>query len=454
VAVVQTQQWTQILDGIRSRIGAKRFRLWFENTQLLALDESLCEVGVANLFIRDWIEQHFKDIILDTVTQVTGLTPELALKIEGSLFRKMRAQQKKDSETVKKEDVVPRTPARPAEPSLLLRKNLTLENFVVGECNRFAYMAAKRVARSLGTAYNPFFVYGGVGLGKTHLIQGICNELVAQSPGTRVVYVSAESFTNEFIGAIRTNSSQAFRNKYRETDVLVIDDIHFLANKAATQDEFFHTFNALERLNKQVVMASDSHPKTIKKLKENLVTRFVAGMVAKLNPPDYATRVKIIKAKIKQHQQRFSSDIVQFLARHFTKNVRELEGAITKLAAFSSLSGGALTQDEVRELMADHIEKSDLITVSQIDGLVCKHFGVAPADLKSKRRTRAISVPRRICMYLARTLTDCSCKEIGQYFGGKSHASVIFAANSVANEMEANPELKALIDKFSAELSY
>jgi chromosomal replication initiator protein len=297
-------------------------------------------------------------------------------------------------------------------------------------------------------------VYGGVGLGKTHLIQGICNELVRTQPAIRVIYVSAESFMNEFVSAIRHGgNTQSFRSKYRACDVLVIDDIHFLANKAATQDEFFHTFNALERLNKQVIMASDSHPKMIRKLKENLVTRFIAGMVAKLHQPDHDTRLKIIRAKAKLQGVRVPPEIARFLARHFTKNVRELEGAITKLSAFAALSGGPLTMDEVKEMMADSIETAGVITLNQIDAVVCEHFGATAEDLKSSRRTRAISVPRRICMYLARTLTDCSCKEIGRHFGGKSHASVIFAANAVVKEMDDNPELKVLIDRFCSDLT-
>jgi chromosomal replication initiator protein len=320
-----------------------------------------------------------------------------------------------------------------------LNDKYTVDNFVVGPCNRFAHAAAVGVAESPGGHYNPFFLHGSVGLGKTHLLQSTCFTLLARDPGTRILYLSCETFVNHFISALENGDLQKFRNKYRNIDVLVVDDIHLLANKDRTQEEFFHTFNSLYNAGKQIVLSSDSPPKDIPTLQERLVSRFKWGMVTEIEPPCYETRMAILKRKSREKGQELPEDVASLLAERIESNIRELEGAVTKLLGYASLSGDAIDRELVRRVL------NDLFTVrpgqpsmEDILKVVTEHFGVKLTELQSRKRTNAIAHPRQIAMYMARKITRHSLEEIGGYFGGRDHSTVLYAVSKVAERAAAD----------------
>jgi chromosomal replication initiator protein len=429
VTELAAQHWQAVLHKLSSQVGKQSYETWFSGMEVLRFDAGEVELGVANRFIREWVSDHYLAAIREAVGEVTGGSPEIRFSISGKAFREMRAQQEKE---------LPPTPAPAprAGTTPSLNRDFTLDEFVVGPSNRLAQAACVGVVETPASVYNPLFIYGDSGLGKTHLLQAVCRATLAKNPGAKVMYVSCEEFVNGYISAIQAQRIDQFRARYRQVDMLVIDDIHFLTAKAKSQDEFLFTFDALHNLGKQVVLSSDAHVKEIASLQSKLVTRFVSGLVARIQPPDYETRVAILRHKAQKCGLRLSDDMFDEIARQVDRNVRELEGALKKLAALASLDGGdpspALVRLALRELTTS---RDGPVTLKEIAKAVQGEFGVTIPDLRSRKRTRNILRPRQIAMFVAKHVTEHSLAEIGAFLGGRDHATVVHSAKRVRAEL-------------------
>jgi chromosomal replication initiator protein len=346
-----------------------------------------------------------------------------------------------------------RAAERPAPPGAVnqgmpLTPRFTFETFVVGNSNQFAHAASLSVAETPAVRYNPLFIYGGVGLGKTHLMQGIGNELLASGKLERVCYMSAEQFMNQMIEALQFGKTLEFRNKYRRMDLLLIDDVQFLQGKDATQEEFFHTFNALYDAHKQIVVTSDRPPKEIPTLEERLVSRFEWGLVVDIQPPDLETRIAILQHKASRNSLQLPQDVVLFIAKNVKSNVRELEGSLIRLIAHSSLNGSDITIELAEEVLKNILSHETVrITVERIQQEVAQEYGVSVEGLKSKKRTKTLTVPRQVAMYLCRQHTDLPLVEIGQAFGGRDHTTVIHACDKVENEIKEDRTIRLRVEQ-------
>jgi chromosomal replication initiator protein len=334
-----------------------------------------------------------------------------------------------------------------------LNPNYRFDNFVVGPCNRFAYAAAVGVSESPGKSYNPFFLHGSVGLGKTHLLQSLCYSLLERTPGVRILYLSCETFINHFISALENGDLHKFRTKYRNVDLLVVDDIHLLANKERTQEEFFHTFNTLYNAGKQIVLSSDSPPKEIPTLQERLVSRFKWGLVTEIETPCYETRMAILKRKSKERGHELPDQVAQLLAEHIDSNIRELEGAVNRLISYAGLNRQEITTDLVRRLLRDiFTQPKGQPTMDDVLRVVTAHFQVKVTELQSRRRTKAIAFPRQVAMFLARSITRHSLEEVGGFFGGRDHTTVLYAVEQIDKQMRADERFRGTVQGLLAQL--
>lgn len=429
----QTDGAEPLLAAISRRIGTQKFNAWFKHGTSVSLEDGHVKVGAANPFIAGWIESHFAADLIASAEEVTGTKLELMVGIDPVLNRQLRKRQL-DAQAklvVRGTTGATRCHTKPAP----LRHRL--EDFVVGPCNQLAFSAASTVARQGRADFNPLFLHGACGVGKTHLLQGVCNALsdLSESAPLAWKYLSAEQFTNEFIEALRHRSVEAFRRTYRRLDVLVIDDVHFLAAKKATQEEFLHTFNTIEAAGKQVVMASDAHPRMLGQLTEQLVSRFLSGMVVKLDPPDRATRSRILQRAAGRIHLSAEAPVLEYLATHVRGSVRELEGALVKLAAMAAVSKRPVTLELAREALADHLSQTDsAVTLGDIETATAAFFGITPADMHSTRRTHTVSLARSVAMFLARRNTRMSFPEIGRAMG-KNHSSAVLAIQRVEHMM-------------------
>ncbi|MCH7812637.1 MAG: chromosomal replication initiator protein DnaA [Planctomycetes bacterium] len=435
----------QLESSIAQRLGPQRYKVWFKDATRFTFADGFLRVGVPNLFIGGWLENHFTETIAEAAEQVTGRRPEVVFSIDAELARKLRKKQP-DSQV----DFVANNPEREARrrirtgaaPTTRLPKG-RLEQFVVGGSNRMAHAAACVVAEQPASRYNPLFIHGGCGLGKTHLLQGICNEIQQRHPDLSCLYVTGEDFTNHFVFSVKGNNRDAFQHRYRNVDVLIIDDIHFFANKRATQEEFLHTYNAIDAAGKQVVMSSDAHPKMIGHLSESLVTRFVSGMVVKIDSPDYATRAEILRRRAREMNFAISGSVIEYVAQNVQANVRELEGALLRLVALTQLNDQPLTVDVARRGLRDLIQQTvPVVKLSDIESTVAIYFGLTPADLHTSRKTRTIALARGIAMYLTRKHTDMSFPEIGRFMGNKDHSTVILANRRIRRLLEADERVR------------
>ena len=453
--------WQELSSGIRRRIQPELFETWFRRAALVSLGENSVAIAVQNAFARDWLERYHRAVIEESVREALGDAFSVELRVDPELALPARATEEPSREEADRATpaaLVQQGPAtggaslgQPAG-SLVhgsdvgLNAKYTFENFVVGPCNRFAHAASVGAAESPGAAYNPLFLHGNVGLGKTHLLQSLCFSLLDNWEGVRILYLSCETFINHFIGALENGNIEAFRNKYRNVDVLVVDDIHLLANKERTQEEFFHTFNTLYNAGKQIVLSSDSPPKDIPTLQERLVSRFKWGLVTELEMPCYETRVAILKRKSRQRGRELPGDVAGLLAERIDNNIRELEGAITKLFGYSDLSGQPVTADLARTALRDVFSaRRGGPTIDNIVSVVTEEFGVKLSDLQSRRRTAAIAFPRQIAMYLARKITRHSLEEVGGHFGGRDHSTVLYAVTKITALIERDLETAELI---------
>ena len=451
VASVNADAWDTILAQIREDIGEQRFNLWFRNTCFVDADESQIKVGVPNLFIKGWMEENFTDTIRACAAAACGWQGSVVFAVTGKLFRQMRSEQLADGMA----DVSAVGGAKKRqEASSSGGRLLTLDEFVVGGCNQLAHAASLEACFQQSPAYTRVFLHGGVGLGKTHLLQGVWNKARRSADDGQAIYTTAERWTNEYVYALRSNQMDAFRRRFRSVKVFLIDDIHFFKNNMQSfQEEFLHTFDALEASNKRIVIASDSHPRDLSQITKTLVTRFMSGMVAKLDAPDFATRVQILAKKTKKTKYRFPPEVVEFIADRVANSVRELEGAVTTVIAYASLAGKPVSMALAREALSEAIRSATpIVTMRQIEDEAAAALGLTRAELHSKRRTRNLSRARHICMYLARQLTQKSCRDIGEHFGNMTHTSVISACRNIDKRMRDDEELAAQVTKLHTRL--
>ena len=502
-----TDLWAQVQDALKKRVQPEQFETWFRRAHLTRVEGDVVGLAVLNNFAREWLENYYLETLENAVHAVLGVRRRIEITVDPELTvpppqlqsaapegapkgapRGSTAEETTSTPTARPLRALPgsvdaharagaswagsppammtgtghlRGAAGPAlersggllwNSDVVLNSKYTFENFVVGPCNRFGHAASMGAGESPGKNYNPFFLHGRVGVGKTHLLQAVCFTILERHDQFRILYLSCETFVNHFISALENGDLTAFRNKYRNVDVLVVDDIHLLANKERTQEEFFHTFNTLYNAGKQIVLSSDSPPKDIPTLQERLVSRFKWGMVTEIEPPCYETRMAIVKRKSRDRGHEVADDVAQLIAEHIDQNVRELEGAVTRLLGYSSLTGQPITIELAREALADIFQVCrGAPTMEGIISVVTEYFGVKLSDLQSKKRTKSIAFPRQVAMYLARKITRHSLEEIGGYFGGRDHSTVLYAVDRVqkgiAADAAAGKQIDVLLDR-------
>ena len=460
---VNDVQLARLADAIAQRVGQQRFHVWFDNSTRLDLRQDGLEIAVPNDFISEWIGKNFSRPIQEAAHEVLGTPLPVRYQVVPELFEvgkrptKTTADQSAGKAPAAPGDgavvraaaaiVAPSRPTIPSAEHKIVPLNQprlrhSLETFVVGPSNQLAYNTSIYVAEFPGAQYNPLFVHGNCGLGKTHLLQGLCRRFIELHPTKRWAYMTGEEFTNEFLAALRNNKLDAFRRKMRDLDLLVIDDVHFLGGKKATQEEFLHTFNAIEAMGRQVVMASDNHPKLIEEFGESLVNRFVSGMVVRMDPPNYATRCDLLRALAHRAGVGLNEEVVNWIARRVTQNVRELEGAITRIGAQVRLTGGDADVSNVQAALGD-LDRQLVAPVKPENILqaVCDYFGLEGKDLMSGRRQRTISLARSVAMFLVRKTAKLSFPEIGTRMGKRNHSTVISACRRIERAVLQNEPL-------------
>jgi chromosomal replication initiator protein len=427
--------WARFLESLSRKMAPAVIDSWIRQCRLIAVDGDHLRIGAPNKFSRDWLAQHHLQALQDAAQDCLGGHPRVSVIIDDRVAPVPDAPQ-------------PSVPGRPGGGVTDgLNPRYMFDTFVVGSSNQFAQAACQAVAELPSRAYNPLFLYGGVGLGKTHLLHAVGHQTARLFPGMTVVYISSERFTNELINAIRYDRTAEFRGRYRTIDLLLIDDIQFISGKERTQEEFFHTFNDLYESRKQIVVSSDCSPKDIPEIEERLRSRFEWGLIADIQPPDFETRVAILKKKAGVERVRLADDVAYLIASRIKSNIRELEGSLTRMIAFCALTGREMTTDLAQEVMADIWgEDERVITLEQIQRKVCEFFGIKLSDLKAKNRTKAVAFPRQVAMYLARQLTHASLSEIGRGFGGKDHTTVLHAVDKVQHLLQEDPKLRKTID--------
>lgn len=437
--------WDATLAEVEKQVSKPSFETWLKTTRPVALNNHTLIVSVPNDFTKDWLESHYSRLITKALSEVSGEPYRVH-------FVTPRLNQEEEETAVPEMVSVPRNnhTAEGLMQTSWLNPKYTFDTFVIGDSNRFAHAAALAVAEAPARAYNPLFIYGGVGLGKTHLMHAIGHFVLEHHANTKVVYISSEKFTNEFINAIRDNKTVDFRNKYRNIDVLLVDDIQFLAGKEQTQEEFFHTFNALHENNKQIIISSDRPPKDIPTLEDRLRSRFEWGLITDIQIPDLETRVAILRKKAILENISVPNDVLLYIADKIVNNIRELEGAFIRVIAYSSLTNRridtALAEEALKDILAG-TEKRKYVTIENIIKRTSQHFSLKPEDLKAKKRTKSVAFPRQIAMYLARELTDASFPKIGEEFGGRDHTTVMHAHKKISEDMQHDRELRFLIEQ-------
>lgn len=438
--------WTRGLAEIRERIDRQNFETWIKPIRFVSRNKNEIILDVPNKFFRDWVAEHY-------LRQIESLLSTIAtheVKVVFQVNEKLEGRANLDK-AFKKEE---KEPARPPQRINHLVAKYTFANFVIGTSNQFAHAACVAVANQPGDHYNPLFIYGGVGLGKTHLVNAIGHQAVAQRPSLKIVYLSSESFMNELIASLRRDRMDEFKRKFRNVDLLILDDVQFIAGKERTQEEFFHTFNSLYESHKQIVITSDKFPKEIPGLEDRLRNRFEWGLIADIQPPDMETRVAILQKKAEVEGVLLPHDVAIFLASNIDSNVRELEGSLTRLGAFSSLTKAIITVDLAKELLRNTLKGAQReITVENIQKTTCDYFNIKIGDLKAKRRTQNIALPRQVAMYLCRKYTENSFPAIGDKFGGRDHSTVIHASKTIERKIKEDPHMQNTIEKLERNLN-
>ena len=436
--------WQRTLQEIEKKISKPSFDTWLKSTRALSLEGNTIIVEAPNDFARDWLDGNYKELLMDIIDQLIGERVNIKFVIpqaknEEFAIQRNHIQSKQNN----------RQTSETTSHRNMLNPKYTFETFVIGSGNRFAHAASLAVAEAPAKAYNPLFIYGGVGLGKTHLMHAIGHYVLEHNPTANVVYVTCEKFTNEFINSIRDNRPDDFRNKYRNADILLIDDIQFLAGKESTQEEFFHTFNTLHSENKQIVISSDRPPKEIPTLEDRLRSRFEWGLITDITPPDLETRIAILRKKAKAEALDIPNEVMIYIANQIDTNIRELEGALIRVVAYSSLENRDITSELAAEALKGIIPntKPKVITIQNIQKVVSDHYGIKIEDFKSKKRTKNIAFPRQVAMYLSRELTDLSLPKIGEEFGGRDHTTVIHAHDKISNLIQTDKQFEKEIQE-------
>lgn len=428
------QIWESVLGLIKVELTEVSFNTWLKSIEPISLEDDEIILGAPNDFTKGILEGRYFNLIKNAIKQVTGKNYQIRFIIPGEQVKQTQTQPERE-------------PAKAMNKSQLNPK-YTFSTFVTGKSNDFAHAASVAVAEAPAQAYKPLFIYGGVGLGKTHLMHAIGHYILSQNPDSKVVYVSSEKFTNELINSIREYRNEEFRNKYRNVDVLLVDDIQFIAGKEGTQEEFFHTFNALHEANKQIIISSDRPPRDIPTLEDRLRSRFEWGLTTDIQAPDLETRMAILRKKATLENLEIPDEVVLLIANTIHSNIRELEGALIKVVAYSSLTNRTITEELAEEALKDIISnhKPMEITVDLIKDKVSKRFNIRIDEFSSKKRTRAIAYPRQVAMYLTRELTDLSLPKIGDEFGGRDHTTVIHACEKISNDISRDNLFKKKIE--------
>jgi len=427
---------------MEKKVSKPSFETWLKSTKASSLKGDTLTITAPNEFARDWLEGRYTHLISSVLYEVIG--EELLVKF---IIPQNQTNDDIDLKPSQKDKNKKRDDDQNEYPQHMLNNKNTFDTFVIGSGNRFAHAASLAVAEAPAKAYNPLFIYGGVGLGKTHLMHAIGHYVLEHNPAAKVVYLSSEKFTNEFINSIRDNRAEEFRNKYRSVDVLLIDDIQFLAGKEQTQEEFFHTFNTLHEENKQIVISSDRPPKEIPTLEDRLRSRFEWGLITDITPPDLETRIAILRKKAKAEGLDIPNEVMLYIANQIDSNIRELEGALIRVVAYSSLINKDINADLAAEALKDIIpsSKPKIITIYEIQKAVGEEFQVKLEDFKAKKRTKSVAFPRQIAMYLSRELTDSSLPKIGDEFGGRDHTTVIHAHEKISRLIKTDVQLQQQI---------
>ena len=443
--------WDKALAELQTKVSDQTFNAWFYPICPLTLENDTVTLGVPNEFFKDWVSERYLALLKTTISAILGQDVNVVLSIVPMEEQKESSADTDPQQKEKKgifRTLFPKQNKSSVIHQIGLNLKYSFDVFVVGPSNRFAHAACLAVSESPAKTYNPLFIYGGVGLGKTHLMHSMGNYVSQKSPKTKILYISSEDFTNQLISAIQTRTTQKFRERYRSVDLLLIDDIHFIAGKEATQEEFFHTFNALHDAHKQIVMSSDRSPKEISSLEERLVSRFEWGLVTDIQAPDFETRMAILKKKSEKETIHVPDDVLYFLAENIKSNIRELEGALIRLVAYSKLFGKNLSVDLAKEvfkgMMRESVKKISILLIQQ---KVAEYFNISLDDMKTKRRTQNVAYPRQVAMYLSRDMTSLSLPEIGAYFGGRDHTTVIYACNKIEKAIKAKESVRQIIEQ-------
>jgi chromosomal replication initiator protein len=441
--------WTAAQGHLKSMLSADTYNLWFAPLRACGQDENTLILEVANDFCEVWLKDNYQGLLQDVLALASGRQMQVKFRVGAHVPPEPVAAPTPKARSVESAE---RNGAAAAEPNFNPKN--TFETFVVGNNNNFAYAAALAVAQSPGKSYNPLFLYGGVGLGKTHLLHAIGQFVAQHKKNPRVAFLSSEKFTNEYIDAIQNNSLMKFRKKYRQTDVLLIDDIQFLAGKERIQEEFFHTFNALHESHKQIVLTCDRPASEIQNLEQRLVSRFEWGLVTDLQPPDVEMRLAILQKKAQIMGVELQMDVMNFLANRIRTNIRRLEGALIRVASYAALTGKQLSVEVVEGLLREilHEEGRYAISIETIQKKVAEHFDIRLADMTSKRRPESIAFPRQIAMFLARRMTEGSLSSIGEAFGGRDHGTVLHACRLVTGRMEVDANVRQVVNYLEKQL--
>ncbi len=465
-----TVVWEQVLQKLEQELSKLVIDTWLKPTTPLSISETTLRIGTPKKIIKEWLESRYLLIITSTVQYITSkpLTIEFVnLDQEDDNIEQPgnNAAAEIPTPVTSHASPPPVPPARSSEESrpfpissddarAILNPKYVFETFVIGNSNRLAHAASLAVAEAPAQAYNPFFVYGGVGLGKTHLMHAIGHRILQNHPHLKLMYISSEKFTNELINSIRDGNPENFRQKYRNTDVLLVDDIQFLSNKERTQEEFFHTFNTLHEANKQIIISSDRPPREIQTLEDRLRSRFEWGLITDIQPPDLETRIAILRKKALIENLEVSNDVMVYIASRIDNNIRELEGALIRVMAYASLTGQEISIDLATEALKDIFPhgRPKQITIELIQEVIGSYFKVKQEEMLAKKRTRNVAYPRQIAMYLSRELTETSLPRIGEMFGGRDHTTVIHAHDKIARERVADPKLANTIKELIAKI--
>lgn len=440
LTLTQNTVWQNVLEYVRQNITDVEYHTWFEKIQPLGVVNGSLELGVPTSFFKGWIEDHYAELLTEALTRLGAQTPRFELKVI-------------PGKPVQEDIFSASAPTKPQEARTRLNPKYIFENFVVGQNNNLAHAAAVAVAESPGNAYNPLFIYGGVGLGKTHLMHAVGHSVAQRFPEKKIEYVSTETFTNELINAIREDRMTEFRDRYRSVDLLLVDDIQFIAGKERTQEEFFHTFNALYEARKQIILSSDRPPKDILTLEARLRSRFEWGLITDIQPPDLETRVAILKMNSEYRNMRIPEEVLEYIAKQITSNIRELEGALMRVIAYASLNGVQLSKAVAIKALSDVFAASEVgLTPEEILKAVAEHYSLKLEEIRGAGRRKEVVIPRQIAMYLIREMTHASLPEIGQFFDGRDHTTVLYAIQKIQESLDTDSILQQAIKSIKERL--